>query len=49
MKTVLRTRFVLCCVLDDRLYTVAPKCLEIIELVEMGLPAWTADSGEVCN
>lgn len=49
MITVLRLRIVLCGVLDDSLYTLALKCLEILELVETGLPVWTADSGEACN
>jgi len=49
MTTVLRIRIVLWGVLDDSLYTVALKCLEILELVETVLPVWIADSGEACN
>jgi len=49
MVTVLRIRIVLCGVLDDSLYIVALKCLEILEVVETGLPVGTADNGEACN
>jgi len=49
MTAVLRIRVVLCGVLVDSQYTVALKCLEILELEETVLPVWTTDSGEACN